>query len=223
MNNRPECGAKTKSGNPCRSTALYPNGRCWLHGGKTPKGLASPNLKHGRYSKDLPTRLAARYEAATTDPDLLALQAEIALIDARLGDLLGRVDTGEAGIHWKVATKAFADLQIALDTQDPVALARSMQTLQGSLRSGMGDYAAWNEVYNLVDHRRRLVESERKRQIEAQQVLPLDRAMLVISALVDIVRRHVTDQDQILAIGADVGKLLTVNVSGTVDPNGQPG
>ncbi len=53
------CGAKTRGGEPCRQVAM-PNGRCYMHGGKstgpkTPGGLARSrmaNYKHGRYSTE---------------------------------------------------------------------------------------------------------------------------------------------------------------------------
>jgi hypothetical protein len=58
-NNAPRCGAKTRSGTPCRAPAMA-NGRCRMHGGKstgprTPEGLArsrKANWKHGFYSAE---------------------------------------------------------------------------------------------------------------------------------------------------------------------------
>jgi hypothetical protein len=47
------CGARTRRGNECQSPAM-PNGRCRLHGGKSP-GAPKGNknaLKHGHYSAD---------------------------------------------------------------------------------------------------------------------------------------------------------------------------
>lgn len=38
------CGAKTKTGEPCESTELFPNGRCRLHGGPS----SGPKSKEGR-------------------------------------------------------------------------------------------------------------------------------------------------------------------------------
>src|SRR5690349_13713695 len=95
----PICGAKTKTGAPCKGAPM-PNGRCRLHGGKTPSGIASPQYKTGRYSRVLPTRLQSRYDAARTDAALLELRDDISLLDARLEDLLSRVDTGESGVLW---------------------------------------------------------------------------------------------------------------------------
>ncbi len=50
------CGAKTRQGGKCQKSPM-PNGRCHLHGGKTPKGVDSVHWKHGRYSSYLPAHL----------------------------------------------------------------------------------------------------------------------------------------------------------------------
>lgn len=44
------CGAKCRDGTPCKSYAMA-NGRCRMHGGKSPGGNTSPNWKSGLYSK----------------------------------------------------------------------------------------------------------------------------------------------------------------------------
>jgi len=43
------CGAKNRQGLPCKRAPM-PNGRCSNHGGKSLKGFAHPNYKHGCYS-----------------------------------------------------------------------------------------------------------------------------------------------------------------------------
>lgn len=44
-----ECGAKTRSGGPCKTKPM-PNGRCRMHGGKSLSGENHPRWKHGRYA-----------------------------------------------------------------------------------------------------------------------------------------------------------------------------
>jgi len=49
------CGAHTQNG-PCRNVAgfrtpHYGQGRCYLHGGMTPRGPDSPHFRHGRRSR----------------------------------------------------------------------------------------------------------------------------------------------------------------------------
>ena len=54
------CGAKTRSGNPCRRPAYRMKGRCALHGAlatgpKTKEGrrrISQANLRHGGYTKE---------------------------------------------------------------------------------------------------------------------------------------------------------------------------
>jgi uncharacterized protein YjcR len=48
------CGAKTRSGKPCRSPAVSGKTRCRMHGGAPGSGAPHGNqnaLKHGRYTR----------------------------------------------------------------------------------------------------------------------------------------------------------------------------
>jgi hypothetical protein len=75
--NAPRCGAKTRSGAPCRSAAM-PNGRCRMHGGpstgpRTEAGKAAiraSRTKHGRYSQ---ATIAKRREARAIIRSIRAL------------------------------------------------------------------------------------------------------------------------------------------------------
>jgi hypothetical protein len=51
MHRARKCGAKTRRGTPCLSPAMK-NGRCRMHGGRSLRGEASPNYRHGLYTKD---------------------------------------------------------------------------------------------------------------------------------------------------------------------------
>src|SRR4051794_14907848 len=89
---QPICAAYSKRENKfgdhvCLGPVVEGRKRCRMHFGNVPRGMASPHTKTGRYSKDLPTRLLARYEEAMNDPDLLNLSSEIALLGARLSEL----------------------------------------------------------------------------------------------------------------------------------------
>ncbi len=50
FNSAPACGAKTRRGSRCLCPAM-PNGRCKLHGGRTPSGPHSVHFIHGHRSK----------------------------------------------------------------------------------------------------------------------------------------------------------------------------
>jgi hypothetical protein len=75
----PRCGARTRSGMPCRGAAME-NGRCRVHGGpstgpRTPEGLERSrraNWKHGRRSAEA---MARRKEAAAVRREIRRLIA----------------------------------------------------------------------------------------------------------------------------------------------------
>lgn len=207
-----QCTAKSKrSGERCKRGATPGRNVCHIHGGKSLAGPASPTFQTGRYSKLLPARLADRYQQARADTELLALRDEIALLDARLGDVLGTVDTGESSKIWKELQAANSELQIAVAAKDNARVNRAVREISRLIDSGSADVEAWNDVYNLLDQRRRLVESERKRLVELQQYMTAEKAMTLLSVVLDTIQTHVTDRSILAAISADFRKLTAIN------------
>lgn len=198
-----QCQAKAKStGKQCQRSAVSGKRVCTVHGGLTPGGVASPNFKTGRYSKYLPDRLTSRYEQAVSDPQLLELNHEIALIDSRLSDLLSRVDSGETGQLWQEVSKAWQAHKATKSDETAVQL----DTL---IKKGHDDYQAWNEIQNTIEQRRRLVESERKRLVEAQQYVTAVQAMTMIGNVLAIIKDNVTDRKTLQAISQGINRLVS--------------
>jgi hypothetical protein len=191
----------------CGSWPVKGRTRCRMHGGKTLVGTASPNYRSGRYSTYVPTGLRARYEQAHTDPDLLSLRSELALVDARLGDLLSRVTTGESGQLWmdlRKAHRAFTRARLAQDVhQMSVALAKQELIIESATQ----DHAAWAEIAELIEQRRKLAESESKRLVALQYVLTHEQALLFMHRLVDIITQHVPDKKALSAIIVDLQQI----------------
>lgn len=185
-----------------------------MHGGKTPHGIASPHFKHGKYSKYMPARLLEQYGQSQTDSELLAAREDIALVDARIADVLGRVDTGESGHLWREVRSAYKILVQAMRSQDTEAMSMALRELDQLINRGNTDYAAWNEVLRLLDQRRRLVESERKRLVDMQQMITAERAMTLVALVVEAIRKNVTDRQTLAAIERDLGTIIGPPASG---------
>ena len=188
-----------------------------MHGGASLAGPASPSFQHGKYSKYLPHRMLARYHEAEADEDLLALRADIALIDTRLVDLLQRVDDGESGQLWRALHRAYATVEAARRGGDVAALHVALDGLSGLIERGYADQGAWSEVMGLIERRRKLVESERKRQIEAQQMIAVADAMALMGILIQSVKEHVTDPVALRAVTESFLRL-----TGRPAPDGRP-
>lgn len=203
---RKRCGAKTRSGEPCKTWAM-PNGRCRMHNGGALKGLAHPSTIHGRYSKDLPTRLLVTYQQAVSDPELLNMSAEIALTEARLSDLMRRVDKGESDRLWRELKATYRAMQDAQRAKDRQEVARLLNELGSLITHGHADVVAWSEVMTLIDTRRKLVDSEQKRRVAMQTMVRAEDATLLFRALVDVVHRHVSDKSILASITQEFSKL----------------
>lgn len=179
-----------------------------MHGGTQPRGLAHHATKTGILSKDMPTRILADFEAARSDPDLVALREELALVQAREADLLRRVDTGEAGVLWQRIRAAMREFRRAQRADDAPAAAAALRDMEQAMDEGVQDYLAWQELLRAIEQRRRLAETERKRLEAIQQTLSADRAMLWATALLDSVRRHVDDRRALAAVAADFSRAV---------------
>lgn len=180
---------------------------CYHHGGATPVGVALPQFKSGRYSKHLPERLLEKYQVARQDPDILVLRDEIALADARLTDLLTRVDAGESGGLWKELKGLMEQLGTGVETADLDVARAALKGLAGVVKKGSNDAAAWQEVQSVLLLREHLVRSERLRLVQMQQMISVEQAMTLIAALTETVRRHVTDGEALRSISTDLIRL----------------
>lgn len=189
----------------CGNSPMLGKTKCAYHGGKSPSGLASPNFKSGRHSKVLPARLAANYQASLEDGELLSLRSEIALIDARTQELIGKIDIGEAGKLWldlKDSLSLFDSLQRQASSMPDGddrkrdllrASAETLNDIRNSIRRGAADWMIWKEIKDNLEDRRRLVESEQKRLIAMQTMVTAEQAMILVAALTASVRKYVTD------------------------------
>lgn len=204
------CKAKNRKGTQCRQPVEPGMEVCRFHGGKSLKGRAHPNFKHGRYSKHLPARMLANYEAAQSDPELLSMTAEVALLDARLSDVLTRVDTGESGRLWKML-RAEYDAYISegrKGTEESLLKARQHgENVDQLIRRGLADWSAWAEVTSLVEARRKVVDSEAKRRVQMHQTVSLDQLLILMESIYAVVAEHVDDPKTLASIGAGLDHL----------------
>jgi hypothetical protein len=203
-----KCGAKNRQGEPCQRWSLAGRNRCGLHGGKTPAGPACANYRTGRYSAYVPARLRARYEQAEGDTELLSLRGEIALTDARLIDLLARVNTGESGQLWARLKKAHGEFKVTRLARDVPKMNVALAKIEALLDSATQDHATWAEIGELIEQRRRLAESESKRLVTLEQMMTAEQAMTLAHRVIDIVTRHVSDRQVLSAIVIEMRSLV---------------
>jgi hypothetical protein len=99
----------------------------------------------------------------------------------------------------------------ALKSGDTAKTCEAINTILDLIQRGHADYQAWREVGSVIDQRRKLVESERKRLIEMQQTLTAEKAMLLLGAVLGVIKEHVQDRNTLHAISRGIEQLTTID------------
>jgi hypothetical protein len=203
------CTAKAKHRQEqCRLSAVAGMTVCRFHGGLTPRGQALPQFRTGKYSKFLPARMLARYREAERDPDLTSLHSELALADARLMDLLGRVHTGESGAVWRALRKAYRAFKLFQQTGDVGKMREAFAEMEGHLEAAVADTEAWAEIHTLIESRRKLADTESRRLSTLHQMITCEQAMVLVGVIVDIITRYVPDTQALRQITLELQRLV---------------
>ena len=199
---RPVCGAKLKNGKGrCPINILYPNGRCRVHGGPTPAGIAAPNFKHGRRSRYQPFFVGAGLEQVVKeelgDLQLHSSDDALELLQRRVMLLLSR----GYGIEFLSALlKGWDVLEKALLDKDAEAQRRALVVLRDLIKEGGAEAGRWKEIYRLEEQmdklRDRASQKEyrhHKLQIERQKLVRVELVKQLMSGLVyaakDVIRQ----------------------------------
>jgi hypothetical protein len=195
-----QCGARSKhSQQQCRRAAVPGKRVCRLHGGLTPGGIASPHFKNKGRSKYLPARMLASYNEALAI-ESLSLRRDVAVIEARIVDLLKRVDTGESGQLWQNLCTLAQDVLAARAKADYSAVAALLPRLLDQVEKGAADHQLWEEIITLTLKKSKVVATEHRMMVDERQLVRLDQMLWLITALTDAIRKVVTNQEDLAAI-----------------------
>jgi len=181
------------------------NGRCKFHGGMTPHGPAHPAFKTGRYSKYLPNDLLKKYGEALESSELQDLNDELALVTARLFEMVSGLKVGSAEA-WGEALTAFKQMDAAIRRQDQAEAGRWLTALGKILESGAGTSDAWLEIRETIQDKRRLTETIAKQELMGQ--VSMDRVLTLYIGMSHIVARYVPDRQTCALISRDWKELL---------------
>lgn len=166
-----------------------------------------PTTRKSRYGQSISrVPLRERYEEQLTAPDLLSLRDENALLIARLNDLLARVDekaidfTAMLALHQELVTyTAIGDL----------SLIQGVTKQMGDLiNRGLAEAEIFREIYQIVEHRRKLVETEMKTIHTIGSMLSTEQFMVLLSKVVAALALHISDKSQLAAVHGEINRLL---------------
>ncbi len=190
------CGSpKRKGKGVCLAQGRKGNGRCETHGGKSLRGPASPNFRHGEHSiYTPPPSLLADYDRLAEHRELVQHQTSIKLIDAVINDTLSEYDSGGGRDAWKSVGSARHKFQVARRSGDRVKLSESVAELEIAIEGGVGRQSRRDEIRNLLETHRKLVDSETKRYLIEAQTYSVEQMTAYMQAIGALAGRYVPEE-----------------------------
>jgi hypothetical protein len=200
------------TGMPCKKLAVNGYDVCGTHGGLTPRGTASVHYQGKGHSRNLPTRLADKYQEAISNPELLSLRSDIALLDVRIAETIENIDTGPIGRLWGAVRKAYLAQQSAMQAKDAIETIKATQELDALTKRGFMDYINWDEIRGLLQERARLVAMENKIMNDADLTVAAEKVILLVAAIASVVMDNVADNKTRAKITRGIDVLISSGV-----------
>lgn len=166
------CGAENNDGSNCHVAILDPdNGRCRKHGGASLKGIESKTFKDGSYSRYMPRGMVEHWNEVMEVNGILNLTMDVRLLRTRiigiLENLKNQGNTGGVG----ELLKAWQNYKTAILTEDEGSILTAFNKLDDAMLAVDTEAAAWVEIYDVLDLKRRTTDSQRKAFIQAQKMI----------------------------------------------------
>lgn len=207
-----QCTAMSRrSGERCKGPAVLGSTgqKCRMHGGHGAReaGPNNPSFKHGRHSKYLPSQLDALYRDAISNPDLLELADHIALLEARIQSILLANKDGDPVPRWQEIREMFDILATAILAGDQENTNAQLALMFKRLESGIAWDTTWDQVSSTLENLRKLTDTEVKRKKELNQMVPIERVVILMAAVGNAVKRNVSNPNEIAAVYRELAML----------------
>lgn len=198
-----QCTAMSKrSGVQCKGVAVATsqNQKCRMHGGTAKIGAADPSFKSGRYSKHLPSRLDELYREARSNPEILDMTEHIALLEARMQEILNESTAQGTAPKWADIAEIFAEIETSLLRAETDKVMAGMERMHKILDDGIRWDKTWVQVTEIMEQLRKMTDTDIKRKKELNLMVPVERVIILMAAVGTAVKRHVTNPEEIDAV-----------------------
>lgn len=194
----------------CGQYALTDSKYCKFHGGHQARSVALRKNFRARstFLTGLPKGLAKRIEHAAADPELTSLRTHIALVDDRIQQILAKLPTKESGQAWQALQEDHAELEAqyaALKRAIPPELDvpalkdalkridKCVELMFKNFRRTRAEREIWSEALGHFEQRRRMAETEVKRENYLQANLTQRQTITLFAAITAIIKEELRE------------------------------
>jgi len=153
----------------------------------------------GKNSRSLIPRMASKYMEQTRDSMYILNKKSIDLVDARVVDLLERTDSEASPErvariikYWKELNEAVPGLKY--DVVDDQQAYKAYVALDNEIDAAFHDYAAWKQIFEALELRRRHTESEMKILKDMKALMTAEDGMELVAQLFAAIMKVLRDE-----------------------------
>jgi hypothetical protein len=202
-----ECGADRRCGNE----AVVGYNFCSKHGGPSPA--------YGYYGKGRPMttgtgssfpliRLAAKYNEMKKDGRILSNRHSITIIDHRVQQLIERIDADDAPDRLNKLQKLWNEMREFEMRGNEVEANLIKKEIDIQFEQAREDYLAWEQMFNALDVRRKMIDSEVKVAKDIQAILTAEDGYELIAKITGVIIQVVNDPNQLKRIQYEITRLI---------------
>lgn len=235
------------TGQQCKRSAVYGTDRCPRHGGGKPlkgKPRGHQNFKTGehsdllifkfagqmiagkipmtsRYEKFIPGRMAEKYLESVNDPEIIALNDDIALVETRIKQLIDNIDKDEPPPVWDEVSNKFQEFMLHKRLKRVPEATECLDELEYMFSRERAERAAWDEILQRTEQIMKLRSEERKRRMDMKNLLNAEQAMDMTAKLLVAVNEGlesvVNDEETRKQVYLSIGQRFA-RITGSGDP-----
>ena len=127
-----------------------------------------------------------QYEQTKHDPQLLSHEPDLRLMDLRLQGLIQNLDNTASLEAFSRAQVQWELLEAAQDRGNLQEMGRIMLRLRDLMRVTVPAGPIWEEIREVIEQRRKLLESESRRIQQSQNSMSGEQILALIEYIVDV-------------------------------------
>ena len=138
------------------------------------------------------------------------MNQELALIDARLGQLIAQLTNS---VDFENLTNALHDLETALQRQDTDGFQIALRSMKTMITRGKQEEHIWDDISKTVLLRKNIVDAERSYMVRAGQMITMEHAIVMASRLLGLMALHVQDVTALAQLREDFAQIIEGEVN----------
>lgn len=220
-NNQVQCNAKAKSTQTqCKNPAILGNAKCRLHGGKSLRGEAHPNFKHGKFSEYLPIRLLKIYDEVAETEITNILDRNIMLRETFLREKLAMIDDApDSAIIWKELRQKVDDLTEHFEDTAYGKCHVDLIQINRIIDEKEAYHKAVNEIRAELSEQRKDKQAIAAIEFKGESAIPIKELLALMGGVLHVIQTVVTDKQQRIEIADGIDSIL-IGATSPITHNG---